>query len=446
MGYWVVVVDDDALALRYARNLLREQDLRVSCLRSGSDLLKFMETNSPDLVLLDILMPEMDGFECFHALRQMEEEKGRRATPVIFLTGDVDYKNERRGLKDGASDFIRKPFDKDILLSRIINTIENEKKIESLTKKASLDKLTGFLNKTSGAEKIAQLCSEKTGALFIFDLDNFKLVNDIYGHDMGDQVLIAFSEIMRHSTRSDDVVSRIGGDEFLVFFVNLTQEIEVTNLTERLNAKLRNKCIELMGDEFDIPIGISVGVSLVPEHSRDYDTLFRNADAAMYQVKQNGKHGVEIFDPSASNKKISNISLDEDLAHISVVMAERGKAEGAKVLGKDVFVHTYQVAIRFLRRYEKNAEKMLFSLTSVGDADMTVEASAFFMDAMQKSLRETDIMVQIKPGQFFALLPDTTREEAEDIRKKLMDIWEHERFHDNVSISYSSEFVPFSAL
>ena len=151
MGYWVVVVDDDALALRYARNLLREQDLRVSCLRSGSDLLKFMETNSPDLVLLDILMPEMDGFECFHALRQMEEEKGRRATPVIFLTGDVDYKNERRGLKDGASDFIRKPFDKDILLSRIINTIENEKKIESLTKKASLDKLTGFLNKTSGA-------------------------------------------------------------------------------------------------------------------------------------------------------------------------------------------------------------------------------------------------------------------------------------------------------
>ena len=109
MGYWIVVVDDDAIELKNAKNLLTREDLRVSCLRSGRELLKFMDTNTPDLVLMDILMPEMDGFETFHALRELEESKNRSATPVIFLSGDRDRATERRGLQDGASDFIRKP-------------------------------------------------------------------------------------------------------------------------------------------------------------------------------------------------------------------------------------------------------------------------------------------------------------------------------------------------
>ena len=102
MSYWIAVVDDEPLSLTNAKNLLGEQNMRVSCLRSGRDLMRFMEKNTPDLILLDILMPEMDGFETYHALREFEERTGIAQIPVILLTGESNSETERRGLKAGA--------------------------------------------------------------------------------------------------------------------------------------------------------------------------------------------------------------------------------------------------------------------------------------------------------------------------------------------------------
>ena len=124
MNYWIVVVDDEVMSLTNAKTILSDQDMRVSCLRSGRDLLKFMETHKPDLILLDILMPDMDGFETYRELRDLEELIGLKRTPVIFLSGAEDSETERRGLKAGASDFIRKPFAAEVLLKRVQNTIE----------------------------------------------------------------------------------------------------------------------------------------------------------------------------------------------------------------------------------------------------------------------------------------------------------------------------------
>jgi diguanylate cyclase (GGDEF)-like protein len=412
MGYWIVVVDDNTIDLKVAKSILSDQDMRISCLRSGKDLLKFMESHEPDLVLLDITMPDMDGFEAFRAMRRFEENHNRSATPVIFLSGGGDSATERRGLKDGASDFIRKPFDKDILLHRISNTIENNKTIKALTQKATVDKLTGFLNKTSGTERITDMCREKTGAIMLLDLDNFKLVNDIYGHDVGDKVLISFSEIFRHNTREGDVISRIGGDEFLAFFCDLTSKVAVKALTDRLNVQLFQQCVEIMGSNFDIPIGISVGVAFVPEHSRDFSMLFRFVDSSMYRVKQNGKHGVHIHEEeSFDDDSLATNDLDMDMTRFDRILKERA-SDGAMVLGKDTFIQVYRFAVRFLERDRGGALKILFSLANDDYQMISSQEASDFIELLQKSLRKSDIIVQIKSDQFFVFMPVITQEEA----------------------------------
>ena len=245
MNSWIVVVDDDMTCLANAKTILTAEGMRVSRLRSVHDLLKFMIKNTPDLILLDIMMPGMDGFQTYQALRRFEEEMGRKRTPVIFLTGSEDSETERRGLKEGASDFVRKPFDKDILIQRICNIVTNEKVIETLTDEASIDKLTGLLSRAAETKRLGEFCGKKDGMLMIVDLDSFKLVNDLHGHEMGDKVLKAFAAVVRYNTREEDVVARIGGDEFAAFCCGMKEESGLAALVPRLNEQFLEETTKL---------------------------------------------------------------------------------------------------------------------------------------------------------------------------------------------------------
>ena len=148
MAKWIIVVDDDTANLKMAGHILSKNNMRVTALKSGRAFLEYVEGNGmPDLVLLDIKMPEMDGFETLLKLREIEEKKGLMKTPVIFLTADEDVDTETRGFEVGVSDFIRKPFNPDVLLRRLDNILSNSQEMQSLKSEATIDKLTGFLNK-----------------------------------------------------------------------------------------------------------------------------------------------------------------------------------------------------------------------------------------------------------------------------------------------------------
>ncbi|MCR4909121.1 MAG: diguanylate cyclase [Lachnospiraceae bacterium] len=440
MEYWIVVVDDEPLSLTNAKLLLNENGMRVSCLRSGRELLRFMDKNSPDLILLDILMPEMDGFATYNNLRQNEEKYGRAKTPVIFLTGENNRETERRGLKAGASDFIRKPFDRDILLKRIKNTIINSKTIENLTEEASLDKLTGFLNKASGTDRVGRLCGERAGALMIFDLDNFKLVNDLYGHDMGDRVLVAFSEIVRLNIRAEDVVSRVGGDEFMAYFPGLTEEDAVRALTVRLNEQFMKKAEELMGEDHGIPVGISVGAAFSPAHTKDYQLLFQYADSSLYKVKQNGRHSYAIYDAEEDFIETGE-DLDRELIRITRIMEERGDTKGALFLNQDAFSWDYRFIMRFMKRYNGIVNRFLISLSTEEKGVVFSEIVAEFGSVMRQTLRRCDIIFQCKPNQFFVVLPQLTEHNAPKVIRRILGEWEKKEYHDRVKIRYATATV-----
>ncbi len=439
MNYWIAVVDDEPLSLTIAKDILNEEGMKVSCLRSGGDLIRLVEKNTPDLILLDILMPEMDGFETYHALRKLEADHGRAQIPVIFLTGDNNADMERRGLKAGASDFIRKPFNKDVLVGRIVNTIENSRKIESLTEEATTDKLTGFLNKAGGEKKISELCSKMRGVLTVFDLDNFKLINDLYGHDMGDQVLMAFSDVMRRNVRSTDTLSRIGGDEFMGFFLEAPVNEFIAALTKRINDQLIDECIKLMGEDFNVPIGISVGAACTPEDGTDFHELFRYADECMYRIKQNGKHGFAIYDPDAETTDTAG-DAELEIGRVSKIFGERNETDEAMELGADPFTSVYRYMMRRARENRETVTKVLIHMQAEAGSDITSEAEEFSA-ILKKSLRVSDVFTQLQTGHFFILLHDMPEAGCECVINGIIEKWTAKQTSENIRLQYSLETV-----
>lgn len=440
MDYWIVVVDDEPLSLKNAKMLLGSQGMKVSCLRSGTELLKFLEKNEPDLILLDVLMPEMDGFETISAVRDYEERVGKRKTPIIFLTGESDSEIERRGLREGASDFVHKPLDKDILISRITRTIDSDRQINNLTQEATLDKLTGFLNKASGTAKVSELCSREQGALIIFDLDNFKLVNDLFGHDMGDRILVAFASVVRRNIRSDDVASRVGGDEFMVFFPKLCEEYAVSSLTERLNSQLMTEADALMGADHGIPLGISAGVAFAPGHSSDYQVLFQYADTALYKAKQSGKHRYSVYE-SEMGQILGTDDLEHEISRIAQIMEERGSRKGALLLGKDTFSWNYRFITRFVERYDAVATQILFSLSDKENGIPSSAVTDKFATILKNNLRKSDIIYQNRPYQFFVALPLLGEDDKDGVIGRISKAFLKEPESGGVEISYASKLI-----
>lgn len=439
MNYRIVVVDDDLLSLKSAKALLNEQGMQVVCLRSGKELLRYLEKNVADIILLDILMPDMDGFETYSAVRNFEEKEKKAPVPVIFLTGENNSDVERRGLREGASDFIRKPIDRDILIKRITNTIESNKKIESLKEEATIDKLTGFLNKTAGTKQISEMCTDHDGTLVVIDLDDFKLVNDLFGHDMGDRVLAAFSHVIRRCIRSGDVVSRIGGDEFMAFLPNFFGENAMASLSERLNRCLEKEADKLMGRNHGIPLGISIGASNTELHGREYSTLFQYADAALYKVKNNGKHSFLIYEKDSDTSNENN--LEQELYRTSQILSERGERSGAMMLGRDAFTWNFRFIIRFIDRYNAEATEMLMAISNENGDPPGAKDIDEFAELLKNNLRSSDIIFQNKPNQFFCVLSMLSIDDSQKVTERIVNAWNKTENPQRIKISFAVSAV-----
>ncbi|MCR5747932.1 MAG: diguanylate cyclase [Lachnospiraceae bacterium] len=424
MENWIVIVDDEALSLTSARVMLSAEDMKISCLTSGKDLIRFMEKKDPDLILLDVMMPGLDGFETFETLRRLEKEQNRPETPVIFLTGESDHEAEQYGLKLGAADYIHKPFNKEILISRIRNTINNSKKIVSLTENATKDKLTGFLNKAEGIIRVKEALEVFSGALVILDLDSFKLVNDIYGHEKGDQILKAFADVSRISTREGDILCRIGGDEFLFFCKELNGEAALSAFSVRLNGRFEEKSKQILGDDHGIPLGISVGAVMVPEYGRDYEKLFNMADEAMYLTKNNGKHGCTLYAHSEVPFE-SGQDPEEELLRIIKIIEERNRGTEALMLGKDAFSAVFNSIERLNERNGGRSCTLLFIVKakeSVNE-ELFKKAVTSFGEVLKKTLKKSDLIMQSRNNQFLVLLPLIQGPDPEDAVNRVMSGW-----------------------
>ena len=443
MENWIMIVDDDAANLKAAGHILSKAQMRVTALPSGQAMLDHIrEHDTPDLILLDILMPEMDGFETLRRLRELEQEMGYEKTPVVFLTADEGTDTESCSFKAGVSDYIRKPFRAEVLLGRINNILARQETLRSLRSDASTDKLTGFLNKTAAAEELRRVCGVQTGCLMMIDLDAFKLVNDIYGHDMGDRVLKGFADIVRSNVPEGSRCGRIGGDEFAVFCAGVSEEKAVARITGNFNTELVALAKQMMGEDLAIPLGASVGAVFVPQQGTEYASLLKLADQALYTVKQNGKHGYAFHRQELTPEEEMQLS-ELDIRALSAILGERTIPNVALELDKDAFSYVYRYVMRYIIRNQRTACKALLTLSPGMDTSEAQfkELCNEFGAHIRLSLRKSDFMTRSRFNQFFIFLTDIRENYIDKVLGvNIIRTW-RSRHGDALSVAYETEFV-----
>ncbi len=285
----VMVVDDDPAIHHLVRARLKDESLDIVSVFLGSDALPQIIEQQPDLILLDIDMPDMSGLD---VCRQIKGSAATMQIPVIFLTGADSMEDKVTGLDLGAVDYVTKPFNPIELRARVRAALRTKFVIDLLAQKAMIDGLTGlwnrgFLDQTL-ATQIAHAQRNGTPfSLIICDVDHFKLVNDRFGHPVGDDVLRSVARVMRRRVRSSDSVCRYGGEEFVIIASGATAE-QTEMLAEDVR-RLIEATVTISGRP-EVRVTASLGVAQYDGNGAT--DLLRRADEALYAAKQAGRNTV----------------------------------------------------------------------------------------------------------------------------------------------------------
>ncbi|MBS0467071.1 MAG: diguanylate cyclase [Proteobacteria bacterium] len=288
----LLIVDDD----RHNRLLLTElfeDEYKIIQAKNGVQALERARTHAPDLILLDVLMPEMDGMAVIRALKR---DDATRHIPVIFITSLVSTADEELGLDLGAVDYIAKPFHPSIARVRVRNHLQIVHQRRLLEQIAALDGLTGIPNRRRFDDALAQEWSrcQRSGlplSLIIADVDQFKQYNDTLGHAAGDRVLQEVAAALRQGARRPgDLAARYGGEEFVLLLPE-TDAPQAQQLADELLQRMAARKLPHPASSAAPCVTLSLGgITTIPV-SNDVDPdFFERADAALYQAKANGRN------------------------------------------------------------------------------------------------------------------------------------------------------------
>ena len=290
----ILVVDDDPIILDLI-DIMFKDDVKVLRAENGNDGVEIARTELPDLILLDVRMPNLDGYE---VCRQLKEQTETMDIPVVFLTARTETQDEFKGLELGAIDYIAKPIVPQIVEVRIRNHLMQKKMRDQLAIMSSVDGLTGLSNRRRFDEYMDQEWrrggrNEYPISLLMIDVDHFKLYNDTYGHQQGDNCLRAVAEeIATHLRRSSDLTARYGGEEFAVVLPDTPLE-PAMDLAERIRAGIDGLNMEHTASETADHVTISIGLSsVVPSDEITIESFIEAADKNLYQSKHNGRNRV----------------------------------------------------------------------------------------------------------------------------------------------------------
>ena len=289
-GSKILIADDEVEIRDLINGFLTKVGYKIFEAENGRDALNIAKLENPELILLDINMPEMDGTD---VKVKLNENKSTANIPVIFVTGNIDTSDKVQGFNLGIDDYITKPFSLKELLARVEATLSRRKFYEEIS---MTDGLTGLMNLHYFKKQynlfynLAKRHKEPIFSLAIVDVDNFKEINDKHGHNIGDFVLKTLSATLTETLRKTDIITRYGGDEFTIIFPQNTKK-EAKEALERIRAKITGKTFTDPDTGRKISFSVSIGIS---EYSDSYENeaqMFADADVEMYSEKKTKQKG-----------------------------------------------------------------------------------------------------------------------------------------------------------
>jgi diguanylate cyclase (GGDEF)-like protein len=304
----ILLVDDDLVVRAKVSESLEQDGFEVILAKNGDDGIAAYQEYRPDLILVDAVMPILDGFEFCEQLKNL----GERLTPILMITSLDDNDSVDRAFASGATDYITKPINLSILRQRVRNLVrqsyliknqlsELQQANQNLKLLANIDSLTKLSNRRDFDRYIEQEWermqrSRSPLSLIMCDVDFFKNYNDKYLHPNGDKCLIKVAMALRNTVRrSGDLVARYGGEEFAVILPN-TDALGAVSVAEKIRLAVKDLQITHESSAIAPYVTVSVGVStIIPTHESEFQTLIDTADRALYQAKFQGRDRVKMI-------------------------------------------------------------------------------------------------------------------------------------------------------
>lgn len=318
----ILLIDDDVELVAYLKESLEKQNYYVSIALSAERGLKIFYESKPDLILLDILLPDISGIE---VLNQIIGKAKKERIPIIIISGEYSKATQLHAYRLGVMDFLSKPVDIDLFLALIKNRFELKREWQE---SIIVDELTGAFNRKHFNQVMKQLIcdfkrTERVFSLALIDLDYFKKINDTYGHLIGDEVLQSLSELVQGSIRMEDTFCRFGGEEFAVFLPN-TDASSALTVINRIQEQFAATDFFAKNEVFHVTF--SSGISEVTEAENIADKIVEEADQALYASKDAGRNQTTLYtDHLSSTKKHSvlNVIIVDDDALIRKIVTHQ---------------------------------------------------------------------------------------------------------------------------